>query len=118
MRLQEALRALRSNPMRFDVIEARVRRGAAHLDEHIPGWLYEIDPDKLDVSDADVCMIGQLVCNYTRFIELGLMRPEEGIDRGFHEDAHASFDELTTLWRMLILERRLALAPAPQVLAA
>jgi hypothetical protein len=34
-------------------------RGAAWLDKRCPDWPREIDKGKLDLSDADVCILGQ-----------------------------------------------------------
>jgi hypothetical protein len=43
-----------------------VARGVALLDEHMPGWELKIDLGALDMGDCDVCVLGQLVGNYTR----------------------------------------------------
>lgn len=51
-----------------DSTDAKVARGAAWLDRHIPGWWEEpdgvakrIDMDLLDVSHCSECLIGQLI---------------------------------------------------------
>jgi hypothetical protein len=43
-----------------DAINPNVRRGAALLDEHIPGWFEVIDVDNLDLNSSYNCVLGQL----------------------------------------------------------
>ena len=38
----------------------RVARGAALLDEHLPGWTDEIDLDDLDLENPCLCVLGQV----------------------------------------------------------
>lgn len=40
--------------------EQRVARGAALLDERVPGWRANIDTDRLDMTDGSQCVLGQL----------------------------------------------------------
>lgn len=42
-----------------DTIETRVARGAALLDEKLPGWVDRIDLDKLDIGNPCQCVLGQ-----------------------------------------------------------
>ncbi len=42
-------------------IEKRVRNGVEWLDYHMPDWLRIVDTDELDLTDCDVCVLGQLV---------------------------------------------------------
>ena len=43
-----------------------VKRGVKALDKGRPGWEKEIDLTRLDLSEPNVCMLGQLYGNYTR----------------------------------------------------
>lgn len=38
----------------------RIERGAAFLDEKVPGWRDRIDLDVLDIGDCDRCILSQL----------------------------------------------------------
>ncbi len=40
--------------------QARVRRGAAYLDDADPGWHQRIDPSVLELSAGESCILGQL----------------------------------------------------------
>lgn len=46
-------------------IEARVRRGAKWLDKNEPGWADKIDPDKLDMTTGQHCVLGQVFFDRT-----------------------------------------------------
>lgn len=39
---------------------ANARRGAAWLDEHVPGWANKIDQTTLNLNSSDSCVLGQL----------------------------------------------------------
>ncbi|MBX4198906.1 hypothetical protein KW800_01355 [Candidatus Parcubacteria bacterium] len=47
-------------------IRRRVRYGAKQLDRFQPGWVGRVDVDKLDVSDRERCVAGQLVGDFSR----------------------------------------------------
>jgi hypothetical protein len=38
---------------------AAARKGAAWMDAHCPTWVDEIDTEKLDLSDLELCILGQ-----------------------------------------------------------
>ncbi len=44
--------------------EARVARGAAHLDHVRPGWFYEIDEGVLKLDNCNRCIVGQLAGDF------------------------------------------------------
>lgn len=43
-----------------DLLDRAVARGAALLDERMPGWAARIDLDRLELDDTDRCILGQL----------------------------------------------------------
>lgn len=43
----------------FAPMMARIRAGAALLDEHAPGWLLSIDVTALDLGSTTWCILGQ-----------------------------------------------------------
>lgn len=43
--------------------EVEIRNGAMYLDEVSPGWRERVDPDKLEMSNCTVCVIGQITGN-------------------------------------------------------
>ncbi len=49
-----------------DPTEARVARGASHLDAHLPGWERRIDLAILDLADSCRCVLGQLYAQVPR----------------------------------------------------
>lgn len=42
-------------------VESRVARGAAWLDQVVPGWERKIDLSRLDLADSCQCILGQVV---------------------------------------------------------
>lgn len=43
-----------------DEATARVAKGAALLDQKLPGWAQKVDVGRLELSDCRVCVLGQL----------------------------------------------------------
>lgn len=41
-------------------ISARVQAGAAWLDQHVPGWVADIDLNRLDLASPCRCILGQI----------------------------------------------------------
>lgn len=50
-----------------------VQKGAAWLDEYMPGWAKKIAPKELDLSSGEYCICGQLFTDYSK-------RPEGATD--------------------------------------
>jgi hypothetical protein len=75
-----------------------VARGVALLDEHMPGWELKIDVGTLDMGDCDVCVLGQLVGEYTEGLhQLGIydrwFAPEEGVVTALYSEEAGYFEE-------------------------
>jgi hypothetical protein len=100
-----------------NTIKARVARGAALLDEKLPGWHERVGLEKLDLSRPCYCILGQ------EFREMAEGTGESGWDVGlidlFGDDADEagrygftvqhdsqSFAALTAEWKRVILARR------------
>lgn len=105
-------------------IAERVARGAALLDEKLPGWDKDINLDRLDLSSSCRCVVGQLfvsnrLARVARLlgetltpyagglITLGLGLDGEDYDYGFDKaDEAGNYELLTAEWERLILARR------------
>ena len=97
-----------------DTIEARVVRGAALLDETLPGWVERIDLDNLALDDECDCVLGQTWDGYSlsspfdaHMNELGLLG-SEGIEHGFDVRDPREYEALTAEWKRLVEARRSA----------
>lgn len=90
--------------------EARVARGAALLDANVLGWWEVIDPSTVDVSDWDMCPLGQAFGNFSEGMdELALPYGDaegEATRHGFNADTAQEQRVLNALWRKVIQERR------------
>jgi len=92
-----------------------VERGAALLDELIPGWEDRIDVDTLDLASPYNCVLGQLHARpngteaerwrrYSRGLaRLGL---DAGSRFGFNVWGRGRYGRLTAAWRESIAARR------------
>lgn len=102
-----------------DTIETRVARGVALLDEKLPGWVDRIDLEKLDLSSACDCILGQefdgkaiwpdLLGYDIGLSELFANVEKDAARHGFTAGAWAAaeaWDELEGEWRRVILARR------------
>ncbi len=106
----------------------RVARGAAFLDEKMPGWDQRIDLDKLDLAAPCRCVLGQLATDLDEghddvwlaivsHFGLSLHSPYRKADGttdaalGFNTDDlqwPPDYSDLTAEWRRLIEARRSA----------
>lgn len=91
-----------------------VERGAALLDERLPGWEDKIDLERLDLASTCNCVLGQLHRKrgrpghrnyYAGLNELGITTPSR---YGFSVWSGGRFESLTEAWRRLITRRRIA----------
>lgn len=79
----------------------RVAKGAALLDERLPGWWNKVDTKNLDTGDLDHCVLGQLYGDYVRGILslLGLVAPDRPSGLGFDMKTNLVQPPNMTLWR-------------------
>ena len=91
----------------------RVARGAALLDELVPGWVTEVDLAWLKLADCSECVLGQVFDNYTFAVKLlGLEDPASyGFDLA-PEESDDDWPDLNAAWHSLILARKAADASA------
>jgi hypothetical protein len=119
--------------MTMETMTERVVRGAALLDERMPGWEAKIDLDRLDLNSAWDCVLGQLYGQddrngYDRGKLMLDMSLPIAADHGFSQFGpgcprtralgdqdrdellaiNEAYRELTNTWRDLILSRRAA----------
>jgi len=104
----------------LDAARERAARGAAFLDALDPAWASRVNPGRLQLSDGEACVLGQLHGDY----RLGLGRSRvldlssaptaylSPVDLGFQAtegvgDAGEALDyaHLTRAWRELVTER-------------
>lgn len=84
----------------------RVARGAALLDERVPGWERAVNLDYLAMQSKCHCVIGQLLGDYTLGRRRMELSPQDGIDLGFDGDSEGDYSKLQAEWRSLIESRR------------
>jgi len=77
-------------------LQVQVKRGAALLDKHRPGWWAEVDTETLDISDSQLCIAGQ--CD-----AYGL--PDSLHGHGMLGWSFADDDNLTRMWKHQIKKR-------------
>lgn len=92
-----------------------VERGAAWLDENVPGWWEWIQVERLDLRQCDLCICGQLLATLELDQEishfLGMMEPSYGFDADdgaarTQESWLASYRDRQLAWEEEILRRR------------
>lgn len=86
-----------------------VERGAAWLDENVPGWWERIDLETLDLERCDLCVSGQLALGPI-FVEeregvVGI-RTSYPAHLGMDSWSGTDFPELQRAWEEEILRRR------------
>jgi hypothetical protein len=92
---------------------ANVEKGAAFLDERMPGWLDRVDVPNLDLGSCFRCVLGQLGGSYhDERLRLGLAY-QESIELGFNVSAldngiteAREYASLTEEWQAYIKEAR------------
>lgn len=96
----------------------RVNLGAAMLDERNPSWMERIIPEKLNMSSATFCIIGQSCGDYDEWVAVAFGMAEEpslfdstqsdppAIEHGFLEDRVVPFGLLDRVWVYLLQERQ------------
>ena len=80
--------------------EKRVAKGVALLDKKVPnGWRECINPHTLDVSDYDLCVLGQIYGNYSLGTSaLGLFSYDQRVRLGFTASYRCQHADLTAAW--------------------
>ena len=101
----------------MSAIAERVARGAALLDEKMPGWAERIDLNVLNLASSCRCVLGQLHPNLEApddayldgLSHLGVSTTDDsgyGFDTSDEDDG--VYERLTAAWRELIESRRAA----------
>lgn len=82
-----------------ETMRAAVQRGAALLDQRVPGWRGRVDVLTLNMRSARLCVLGQLYGDYydaVHVLNLGSSACEE---HGFNSEWPTwNYEELTSLW--------------------
>lgn len=94
-------------------IPANVERGAAFLDERVPGWEEKLNLRTLNVSSTRGCVLGQLhrknrgdYAAYARGLETLGLSDREAARLGFDIWGMQTFYRLTSGWKAMVLKRR------------
>src|SRR5262245_55454491 len=83
----------------------RARRGAAWLDQNLPGWFLRVNPQQLDIEFCNTCVIGQLHGDYNDWKE---PKKDFAVKHGFfvRHRATKNWAKQTAAWREEIAARR------------
>jgi hypothetical protein len=83
------------------------QKGAALLDQKIPGWEHRIDPETLEMGDPRHCVVGQ-ICGFYRPRFYGILQMSDNINvevaHGFR--FHRYISEGPPLKRQWLAERQ------------
>jgi hypothetical protein len=115
--------------MTADTIEVRVARGAALLDEKLPGWADHIELDRLRLTSSCNCVLGQAFREdvvHANSYRAGLINLfdsdyayDEAVAHGFdlgdwEAESGAAWLALTAEWKRVILSRRESASSTPR----
>jgi hypothetical protein len=111
----------------IETVVERVNRGAQLLDEEKPDWVEKIIPDRLNMSNGNFCVIGQVYGEYGEYVgvpfgvgygsEAGEEVTPQAIENGFLTDVEASdhrnldkderipYALLDLVWVLMLTER-------------
>lgn len=93
-----------------DTYAARVKRGARLLDEKVPGWAGKVNVERLDMTDCESCVVGQVFGEFMEGVEE--IKPDYKTweawvtRRGYWADTLTKYPRLDALWRAEIERRR------------
>lgn len=92
------------NPM-MNLIQERATFGAKWLDDMVEYWEEEIDPNELDMSAKDKCVLSHLYGDYKTGTALLGIDEIPSIVFGFHEDDPDLQRMLTEAWLEEVYKR-------------
>ena len=87
---------------------ARIRVGAELLDTQRPGWEHELALDRLDLSDCQECVLGQLYGSYSSgkdALDLAYGYKHGFTIEGVHYSRVAKWSSLTLAWQRFVARR-------------
>lgn len=86
-------------------MKERVQKGASFLDEHEPDWAEKINPDNLDMSSTNLCVIGQTFGSWSPALKsLNIDEQEYGFDL-MYGDHGEDWKTLDALWLKEVKKR-------------
>ena len=89
------------------MIPANVKRGAAWLDEHEPGWRGRIDLNKVDLASECNCVLGQLYGGYTEALQHFDLTDKDARRLGFWRSGSQRWWQLSVGWLAEVARVRL-----------
>lgn len=89
-------------------LEAQVKLGTEWLDSNRPGWYEKIDINLLQMNSCKSCIFGQLDGDYLYAMDLIKKKPLSNwaTDRGFCPDTMTQAEQLTILWKDVIVNKK------------
>lgn len=96
-------------------VPGRVARGAALLDQRLPGWYGAVEVDRLNIADPQACILGQVYGSYYRGLHR-LFGPD-GVDDATDSLMHGfngtlgQMSHLNRAWQEAIRDRMSEAAP-------
>lgn len=89
--------------MKLTTARRRVAKGIAFLDERLPGWRRIVDRRRLDLSECDRCIVGQIFDGFDRGRGILGLTASEAERLGFliRQPADASDDRIAEVYRPL-----------------
>lgn len=90
--------------------EKDINKGIEYLNETCPEWINVIDLEKLDLSNCERCILGQLYGSYLSAVKVLDLDPHETANMGFslrgYDYPFYNYNDLTRVWKRLIKEIR------------
>jgi len=84
------------------IAEEKAAKGAALLDERLPGWRSMVAPESLQLRWCSTCVLGQLFGDYKRGIDALGLSDREAREHGFYTGRYTTWERLTRAWRKLL----------------
>lgn len=79
-----------------------VQRGAAFLDERLPGWRDRVNPDTLKMESSCDCVLGQVLGSYGEGAQLLGLTDDELRELGFYRASNRPWATLANAWRKVL----------------
>jgi len=89
-----------------DKLKDRVRAGIAFLNVVRPGWFRKINTNKLDLSNANVCILGQIEGDFFSGKMIHNLDQSLTVNMGFEADFPVTdrYPLLTKFWKREVLK--------------
>lgn len=86
------------------LLRHQIKQGAFFLDTHFPNWELKINPNTIDLSHAELCVLGQIYGNYWDGLKKLGINSEISDILGLAAPIHKS-PKLDKMWKKLIIKK-------------